>query len=462
MKLRKCSLNCQSVALALGALLASQSPIAIAQAAPPQALPTVNSYAPMLDRVIPSVVTIRVIGETQVPVVFKPRTGDKPNPLPKTKKEVFRAGGSGVVVDAAKGLILTNNHVIENATKIEIGLSDGRRMPAELVGTDVGTDVAVIKVVNKKLPEIKIGDSDAVRVGDICAAVGNPFGLEGTATLGIVSAVMRTELGHGTFEDYLQIDAQINPGNSGGALVNAKGELIGINTAQGGGQGQNTGIGFAIPVNMALTIMKELMVAGRVRRGSPGLIIEDLSSQLTTPEGGGVNRGAVVTKVLPGSPGAKAGIKPGDIVVSANNKPVRTASEYITRVSIAALGSKIPMILFSKGEGKVVNLKMADIVLEPEEHTVPADTGSMAGAIVGEIMLGNPLYGNLRGVEVLKVPKATPAYSAGVEPGDIIIGINNAKVRSVSALKRRLAQAGMAYRVKIVRKGVTGWMRGNR
>ncbi len=449
-----------TLALAVVAALGAAVPATAAQPiVPPTSL---VSYAPMLDKVIPSVVTIRVIGETKVPVVFGPRKDGRSNALPPLKTETFRAGGSGVVVDAKNGYILTNNHVIENAKSIEVGLSDGRRMPAELVGTDIGTDVAVIQVKRRDLPELALGDSDAVRVGDVCIAVGNPFGLEGTATLGIVSAVMRTELGHGSFEDYLQIDAQINPGNSGGALVNSKGELIGINTVAGGGPGQNVGIGFAIPVNMAISIMKELINAGRVRRGSVGLVVEDLPAELTTDDDGVANRGAIITKVLENSPAARAGVKPGDIVVSANRKPVRSASEYTTRVVTAALGSEIPVILFSNGEGKLLSLEVADLVLDPETQTISDEMGNLAGAEVGDILLGNPLYGNLRGAQITKVPKASPAYAAGLEEGDVIVGVNNAKVRSVRDLVRRLNQAGMTYRVKLERDGRPGWMRGQR
>ena len=185
----------------------------------------------MLARVIPAVVTIRVTSETLAPVEFK--TGASSTPC----KVLARSGASGVIIDAANGHILTNNHVIEDAVKIEVVLSDGRLLQAKLVGRDIGSDIAVIEVAGRGLQQVAIGDSDKVRVGDVVAAVGNPFGLEGTATLGIVSASMRTEVGHESFEDFLQIDALINPGNSGGALVNVRGELIGINTAGAGGAG---------------------------------------------------------------------------------------------------------------------------------------------------------------------------------------------------------------------------------
>ncbi|NJO21965.1 MAG: trypsin-like serine protease, partial [Sphingomonadales bacterium] len=252
--------------------------------------------------------TIRVVGETYKQVEFlPPQAKGESNAL---QKETFRAGGSGVIVDAGNGYILTNNHVIENATRIEVGLSDGRRMLARLVGRDIGTDVAVVKVEETNLPSLAVGNSDEVRVGDVIMAVGNPFGLEGTATLGIVSALMRNEVGHEAFEDFMQIDAQINPGNSGGALVNIKGELVGINTAVAGGPDRNVGIGFAIPINMAKVVKGELIAHGRMRRGSLGLLVEDLAPEAAPASMIGPKRGAVITRIISNSPGEKAGLKP--------------------------------------------------------------------------------------------------------------------------------------------------------
>lgn len=448
---------------ALSALVMLVPAVQPASAAPPESAVTLASFAPMLSRVLPAVVTIRVITETYEPIEIPQRLAGGELPImPVARKETARSGGSGVIVDPKRGLIITNNHVIEDAKWIQVGLSNGRRLIAELVGRDIGTDVAVIKVKETDLPSIEIGDSDAMQVGDVIVAVGNPFGLEGTATMGIVSAVMRTEVGHGAFEDYLQVDAPINPGNSGGALVNARGELVGINTVTAGGPGTNLGIGFAIPVNMAVTIMNELITAGRMRRGSPGLIVEDLPEELSSPPGGGVIRGALVTKVLPGSSAAAAGISPGDIVVSANVKPVRNAAEYVTRTVTVPLGSQIPMILFSKGAGKNVTLEAADVVLEPEPVNVPDGAGNIGGAVVGEILLGNPLFGDLRGVQVLKVPAGSRASDLGLLEEDVIVGVDNANVRSVDQLFRRIGQAGMQYRLKIVRNGIPGWVRAAR
>ena len=278
--------------------------VAVAMAIPgtarsdsPQSGRPISSFAPILEKVIPAVVTIRVTGETLKPVEFLSRKDGQETAA--AEKETFRAGGSGVIVDAGNGYILTNNHVIENATRIEVGLSDGRRMLAKLIGRDIGTDVAVIKVEEPNLPSVAVGNSDQVRVGDVIMAVGNPFGLESTATLGIISALMRTEVGHEAFEDFMQIDAQINPGNSGGALVNINGELVGINTAVAGGPDRNVGIGFAIPINMAEAVKSELIAHGRMRRGSLGLVVEDLVPEAAPASMIGPKRGAVITRVRP-------------------------------------------------------------------------------------------------------------------------------------------------------------------
>ena len=391
----------------------------------------------MLEKVAPAVVTLRVTGERVPPVEVKPRQGGSgPRSLPVPEKEVFRSGGSGVIVDAANGYILTNNHVIENATTIDVGLTDGRRMLATLIGRDIGTDLAVIKVEAKALPSIVLGDSDAVRVGDFVAAVGNPFGLEGTATFGIVSAVMRTDIGHEAFEDYLQIDAQINPGNSGGALVNVKGELNRDERVREVLRGGMWSIGFAIPINMARLIQAELVTRGRMFRGTPGLIVEDLPRQSTIPGPAGVAYGAIVKQVLPNSSAAAAMVKPGDVVVRVANKPVRNAAEYMTQVATVPAETQIPLVLYSDGKEKTILVTAWSVVLKPVEKVLPRQMGSISGAVVGDILPGNPLYGDIRGAQILSLPVRSPAYEAGVEAGDVIVGVDKAKVRTTNGLIR--------------------------
>ena len=413
-----------------------------------------GSYAPMLARVIPAVVTIRVTSETSASIELKPDG----KPVGEPRKILARSGGSGVIVDAANGHILTNNHVIDNAVGIEVVLSDGRIMSARLIGRDIGSDVAVIEVTDRKLPQVTIGNSDKVRVGDVVAAVGNPFGLEGTATLGIVSALMRTEIGHEAFEDFLQIDAVINPGNSGGALVNVRGELIGINTATGGRVG-NVGIGFAIPINMARTIKAELIRNGRMRRGAPGLIVEDLSYERAAELMSGTNRGALITGVVPGSPAAAAGIRPGGIVTEISGKPVRGAAEFNTRVFTVPVGTVLPIVIREGGKDTRHQLATAPIVLATPEYTMPSDLGGISGLVVNDIALGNPLYGDVRGSQVVRVPAESRAAGLGLKPGDVIVGIDDNNIRRSDQLLRYADRAGMSYRLDIIRNGNPGWIR---
>ena len=417
-----------------------------------------GSLAPMLQRVIPTVVTLRVTGQRLVPTEVKPRREGTLDRTTSAEKEVFRTGGSGVIVDASTGYILTNNHVIENAISIDVELSDGRHFPATVVGRDIGTDLAVLKVEGEKLPQIAIGDSDKTRVGDVVVAVGNPFGLEGTATLGIVSAVMRTQVGYEAFEDYLQIDAQINPGNSGGALVNVKGELIGINTVVAGGRDKNFTIGFAIPISMAKIIQAELIKHGRMRRGFTGVIVED-SRRGQESSSGIEGHSAIVTRVAPGSSAEEAAIKPGDVIVEVDRKPVRSAVEYMTRVSTVPIGGKVALMVRSGAQTRRVSLTVAAGTVEPVEKLLDQKMGGMAGLIIGDIPPGHRLFGDLRGALILRVPPASPAYEAGFEVGDVIVSLDGNRVVTTDDLVRRIEQAGLLFRVDIARNGSPAWVR---
>jgi len=421
-----------------------------------------GSLASVLQKVRPAVVTLRVLGEKTAPIEFPARWTEEPLPLPlQPTKETFQAGGSGVIVDSTHGYILTNNHVIENAVAIDVGIADGRHLTAKIVGRDVGSDLAVLKVEPRNLPALPVGNSDRARVGDVVVAVGSPFGLEGTATMGIVSAVMRTEIGHDAFEDYLQIDAQINRGNSGGALVNARGQLIGINTVIAGGRGQGYTIGFAIPINMAKIVQGEILKHGQMRRGSTGVTVRDL--RRTDPKDiSGVSLGVIVDKVAAGTSAAAQDVKPGDLVVEVENKPVRNAAEFMTRASMVPVGSKVSVVLQSNGQRRRLALDVSASAMETERKALPAQLGGIGGLVVSDILPGNPLYGSVRGVEVMEVPQASGAYGAGVDPGDVIVGIDGEKIGGTSELERRLEQIGTQYRLEIIRNGVSGWVRMSR
>jgi serine protease DegQ len=433
-----------------------------APSVPPAMAPLLafSSFAPVLDHVIPAVVTLLVTGETLVPSEMPGRdSAGRPSKFPSPMRSPFRSGGSGVLLDAGRGLILTNNHVVADGTSIEVSLSDGRRYKGVVVGRDPGTDVAVVRIDAPRLQEISVGNSDNARVGDVVLAIGNPYGLQGTATLGIISATMRANIGHEAFEDFMQIDAAINPGNSGGALVNVRGELIGINTVGPGEAGKAVGIGFAIPINMARTIMNEIVANGSMRRGGSGLVVEDLSREAIERVAMRITRGAQVTAVHPGSPAARAGIPVGAIVKALGSKPVRGAQEWQTRIATTPIGTGVNVAFEVQGVDRTAVLTIAPFMAPRKSVTLVDTYGGLAGIAGADIEAGHPLYGAIRGVEVLDVPSASPSFATGLLKGDVITSIDNAPVYGLEDLARRVSMAGKEYRVTFLRDNVPAWIR---
>lgn len=422
----------------------------------------IASFAPVLDEVIPSVVTMLVTSETLVPMeLAAPDASGKAAAFPEPGRSLGRSGGSGVVVDAAAGLVLTNHHVIADATAIEVALADGRRYPGRVIGTDPGTDVAVVKVEATGLREIAMGDSDRARVGDVVLAIGNPYGLEGTATLGIISATMRSSIGHEAFEDFMQIDAAINPGNSGGALVNIRGELIGINTVGSAESGKAAGIGFAIPINMARTIMAQLVANGAMRRGSTGLVVEDLSRARIEAMGMRITRGVEVTGVEAGSPGAAAGVPVGAIITEAGGRPVRSAAEWTTRVATTPVGTRLPVRFEADGKAGTAEVTIAAFAQASPARVLGPEAATLAGVAVADIPPGDPLYGAVRGAMVKDVPEKAAARTS-IRPGDVITAVEGQSIRSLDELTRRVANTGMQFQVTIRRDGRPAWVRVSR
>ena len=420
---------------------------------------SINALPNVLQRARPAVVTLRVTGERAVPHELVARSaGMTGTPTPLPSKVAVRSGGSGVIIDARNGYILTNNHVVEDATSIDVGIADGRHLSGTLIGRDPGTDLALIKVAPENLPSIRIGNSDKVRVGDLVVAVGSPFGLEGTATAGIISAVMRTEIGHEAFEDYFQIDAQINRGNSGGALVNARGELIGINTVIAGGGGQAYTIGFAIPINMAMIIQNELVKNGRMRRGFAGVVVKDYARDKDNKVPN-IYYGAVVEHVVAESSAAAQGIVAGDIIIAAADKPVRSAAEYQTRASLVPIGSRLPVVIYSGDRKRRVSLEVVAKGIEPKKQILQSHLGSIEGLVVIDIIPGNPRYGNVRGVQIAEVPASSAGHAAGLVTGDVIVAVDGGKVTSVAEMVRRIEQAGLEYKLDILRDANPVWVR---
>lgn len=396
------------------------------------AMPTL---APLVNSVTPAVVNISVL--TRAPMEENPLFRDpffrRFFDVPDTPSRPQLSAGSGVVVDATRGYVLTNNHVIRNAQQIVVTFKDRRSLEAKLVGADPGTDIAVLKIEAKHLTAIKFGDSDALNVGDYVLAIGNPFGLGQTVTSGIVSALGRTGLSEEGYEDFIQTDASINPGNSGGALVNLRGELIGINSAIIGPSGGNVGIGFAVPSNMARVVMDQIVRYGEVRRGRFGVEAQDLTPEIAQALGINNVGGAVVTQVEPGSPAEKAGIHPKDVIIALNGKSVRGSADTRNRVGLTPIGEEVDVKLLRAGKTVTVKMKIAPPFTLASVEGKPIT--QFPGAAFSDIEKGMPIFGRVNGVLVVRVEQGSPAWHAGLHPGDVIQGVNRRKVRSVQELQ---------------------------
>ncbi len=393
------------------------------------------SLAPMLERTTPAVVNIStrdVVKTRRSPLLNDPFFRyffDLPKQPRKRKSHSL---GSGVVVDDRRGFVITNHHVIEHAQEIIVTLRDGRRLDAIVVGADPETDVAVIKIPPEDLTALEFADSDTHRVGDFVVAIGNPFGLGQTVTSGIISAVGRTGLGIEGYEDFIQTDASINPGNSGGALVNLRGELVGINTAILAPSGGNVGIGFAIPSNMVRKVMEHVVKFGEVRRGQLGVSVQDLTPALAAAFDIPARQGAVVVEVERNSPAAKVGLQPGDIVVAMNDRPVRSAADLRNSVGLLGIGQTVQMEILRAGRPKTLTARIAE----------PSDT-LLAGArlhrrLDGAVFGLTPLSGNGQGkaVMVKQIERDSTAWNTGLRRGDIITQVNRQKVGDMDDLVR--------------------------
>ncbi|MGE5506678.1 MAG: Do family serine endopeptidase [Actinomycetota bacterium] len=335
-------------------------------------LPPGDTVAPLVKKVTPAVVNISTrsvqANDADNPLLNDPffrRFFNIPRQMMPQRET--RAAGSGVIIDGGRGYVVTNNHVVENADRIDVTTKDNRTFRARLVGRDPDTDVAVLKIEGGNLQSLPLGDSGAVQVGDFVLAIGNPFGLGQTVTSGIVSAIGRSGLGIEGYEDFIQTDASINPGNSGGALVNFKGELIGINTAILAPGGGNIGIGFAVPINMVKAVTEQLIAHGEIRRGRVGVAIQDLTPDLAEAMSIKRNDGAVVVEVEPGSPAARAGLKRGDVVTAVDGQPVRSSAEMRNRIGLTPVGGQVRLNVERGGETKDFDVKVEAAPKRPRQ-----------------------------------------------------------------------------------------------
>ncbi|PJG83964.1 Do family serine endopeptidase [Caviibacterium pharyngocola] len=438
-----------SIMLGLSVLTASVS----AQAALPsfvenQAVP---SLAPMLEKVLPSVISIAVEGKQKssfqndnIPEEFKFFFG--PDAFGDSSPRNFKGIGSGVIINAEKGYALTNNHVIDQADKITVKLQDGREFKAKVVGKDEMSDVALIQLENpKNLTEIKIADSDKLRVGDFTVAIGNPFGLGQTATSGIVSALGRsTGSDSGTYENYIQTDAAVNRGNSGGPLINLNGELIGINTAIISPSGGNAGIAFAIPSNMANSLVQQILDFGEVRRGLLGIKGGELNADLAKAFNVEAQQGAFVSEVLPNSAAEKAGIKAGDVITAINGQKLAGFAELRAKIATAGAGKEIELSYLRDGKSATTK-----VTLQSDEQT-QANASGVLPALDGAELSNYDSKGQ-KGVSIGKIKARSMAEQRGLKNGDIIIGVNRQPIENLAQLRKALEDQKSAVALNILR-----------
>jgi len=441
----------------------------------------VASYSSIVKKVAPSVVMVDIITKSKTVTApdspfadndllrrfFGDQSGQQFNQQNGRGNHVYRTprqegAGSGVIVDK-DGYILSNNHVVENADTIKVTLNDGREFKAKVVGRDPKTDIAVLKIEAKNLPYITLADSEKIEVGDVCLAVGNPFGIGQTVTKGIVSAMGRQNVGVGTdYEDYIQTDAAINPGNSGGALVDAEGRLIGINTAILSRSGGNQGIGFAVPVNMARDVMQSLVTNGKVVRGYMGVHIQTMNADLARKFDLPNDHGALISDVEPKGPAEKAGIKSGDVITEYNHKPVSDSSHLRLQVAETTPGTTVPVQILRDGKKETLELTVKELPgteeLASNEPNATGGSDALNGVTVGDIdtqaRAQLELPRNIKGAVITDVDQNSAAFEAGIRTGDVIVEINRKTVANADeAVKLTTNVKDKTVLVKLWSKG---------
>lgn len=435
----------------VGLLLTQTSLAALPAQLGDQPLP---SLAPLVEEASPAVVNIATRGTVEAPRnplmddPFFQRFFGVP---PQQRRREVRSAGSGVIVDAHNGYIITNHHVVENADEIEIFLKDNRNLQAKVVGSDAGTDIAVIQVADtENLVQMPLGDSTDLKVGDFVVAIGNPFGLQHTVTSGIVSALGRTGISREGYEDFIQTDASINPGNSGGALINLNGELVGINSAIFSSSGGNIGIGFAIPVNIAKSIMSQLIEFGEVRRGLLGVSISDVTAE--TAEALGIaedTQGALVQEVVSESAAEQAGIEVGDVIVRVDDEEIESASDLRTTIGLRRSGDTVRIEVLREGKRRRITATLQELA-----STLQVAAGEIHPGLAGAEFAnyaGEEAHFSDPGVLVEAVEAGSPAALRGLRANDIIAEVNRVRVTSVQELQE--VAEGQSLLILGIRRG---------
>ncbi|MEY3220382.1 MAG: hypothetical protein RIT27_1739 [Pseudomonadota bacterium] len=409
----------------------------------------VPSIAPILEKVTPAVVNIATTTlnrEEESPLFNDPffrRFFNIPS-QPKLRKN--QSLGSGVIINAERGYVVTNHHVIDKAVEIFVTLQDGRELKAELIGSDSATDVALLRISSSHLTALKLADSDKTKVGDFVIAIGSPFGLSQTVTSGIVSALGRSGLGIEGYEDFIQTDASINPGNSGGPLINLKGQLIGINTAILAPGGGNVGIGFAIPINMVSKIIEHLAEHGEVQRGVLGLEVQDIKGDLANAFDVQDNKGAVIVKIQPKSAAQQAGLQVGDILTHINGKIINNSSDVRNRVGLLRVGETVEIQINRQGKSLTVSAQIAkDLGINGAEISKFLD-----GTRVDETEISTE-QGKTKGILFKEVKKNSAAWEIGLRAGDVILSVNRVPVEKLDDLKQLLKQRSRGWAFTILR-----------
>jgi serine protease Do len=439
----------------LGAAAWNRSTVLSLKIADPSETNSHTGFAPVVKQALPSVVNIsssKVVKTQgpdmgQVPPMFRQFFGDdfQGQGMPRSQRE--QSLGSGVIV-TTDGYLLTNNHVVDGATDVKVMLSDKRELKARVVGTDAKTDIAVLKVDASNLTPLVIGDSSKVQVGDYALAIGNPFGVGQTVTMGIVSALGRNNLGIEAYEDFIQTDAPINPGNSGGALINDHGQLVGINTAIiSHGSGGNQGIGFAVPINLARQVMEAIVKDGHVTRAYLGIVPQDVTPALAKAFGQTDLKGALVGDISPDGPAAKSDLKKGDIIVAVNGKPVADSNQLRLGISMMQPGTPVTLDVLREGQAKQVALKLDE--LPTQEARIRSENGSKDSSLEGvnvesldaQTARELRLPADTNGVVVTDVDPGSHAAEAGLRKGDVIQEVNHQSVKSVSDFERMVGKS---------------------